>query len=71
MKYDEAGREKLFKYDKIRESPSPFIKNKSSSWLRLSLKKSGFKTPRCGVAQKALWCPKTYSKGILMASSHL
>lgn len=26
MKYDEAGREKLFKYDKIRESPSPFIK---------------------------------------------
>ena len=29
MKYDEAGREKLFKYDKTRESLSPFIRKES------------------------------------------
>ena len=29
MKYDEAGREKLFKYYKTRESPSPFVRKES------------------------------------------
>ena len=29
MKYDEAGREKLFKSDKTRESLSPFIRKES------------------------------------------
>lgn len=53
MKYEEAGREKVFKYDKTRESSKPIYKKKSSRGLRVSLQKSDFEMPLCGLDPKA------------------
>lgn len=67
MKYDEAGRENVFKYDKTRESSKPIYKKKSSRGLRVSLQKSDFEMPLCGLDLKASWLLRP-TEGVLAAS---
>lgn len=68
MKYDETGREKLFKSDKTRDSPSPFIKR---SQVVAEFAKIRFPDVLVWVGPEGFLAPQTYSECTLAAPSSI